>query len=161
MTRRHPVALVAKICGNLWMWTRGGREERRRGKRGGGGSHTQRDSPTHTHTHTHRERERETHRETETETHGNSGLKPCAFWAVIWACGFVCGCIEEGLELCLEIGLYCPRLALFIPKQEGCSEETGSTKKSSFPHTPNAAARTPVRPRLKVCAGLRRCRLYD
>ena len=46
-----------------------------------------------------------------------------------------------------------PRLALFTPKQEGCPEETGNTKKSSFPHTPDAAARTPVR--LKVCAGAR------
>ena len=45
------------------------------------------------------------------------------------------------------------RLALFTPKQEGCPEETGNTKKSSFPHTPDAAARTPVR--LKVCAGAR------
>ena len=44
-----------------------------------------------------------------------------------------------------------PRLALFTPKQEGCPEETGNTKKSSFPHTPDAAARTPLR--LKVCRG--------
>ena len=49
--------------------------------------------------------------------------------------------------------LFKSRLALFTPKQEGCPEETGNTKKSSFPHTPDAAARTPVR--LKVCAGAR------
>ena len=51
------------------------------------------------------------------------------------------------------MGQSVPRLALFTPKQEGCPEETGNTKKSSFPHTPDAAARTPVR--LKVCAGAR------
>ena len=65
------------------------------------------------------------------------------------------GFLELGAELsgttCVPVAT--SRLALFTPKQEGCPEETGNTKKSSFPHTPDAAARTPVR--LKVCAGAR------